>query len=335
MPLPTFTSKTDGVDDVLASHVNDIQTEIIAIAKGVGLADYVDTETLAATKTFTDTDGPLQYLDPGGASRDVNLPAEASTNNPFIIVNTADAAENLVVKSDAPATIITIGQNQIGYLWSNGTVWRGALLTEEAGGGVGTNLLINGNMDVWQRGTSFTAATNPLNSDDTYLMDRWILLSDGNDIVDVSQQTASPPSGSLYFARADVQTINKKFGFITFLENKDAVKLQGKTVSLSFQAKTTAAAIRHIRAAVLSWTGTADAPTSDVVSSWGAEGANPTLAASLTAENVAADLTLTTAFQTFAIEGIVMDTAGITNVAVFIWVDDELAPPNPKLTMPR
>jgi len=133
MPLPTFTSKTDGVDDVLASHVNDIQTAIVAIAKGVGLADYVNTETLAATKTFTDTDEPLHYLDPGGASRDVNLPAEASTNNPFVIVNQADAAENLVVKSDAPATIVTVGQSQIGILWSNGVVWRGAVLAASAG----------------------------------------------------------------------------------------------------------------------------------------------------------------------------------------------------------
>jgi hypothetical protein len=45
------------------------------------------------------------------------------------------------------------------------------------------NAIINGDFKVSQRGTTFTSATTPANSDDTYLLDRWVLLSDGNDIV--------------------------------------------------------------------------------------------------------------------------------------------------------
>ena len=53
------------------------------------------------------------------------------------------------------------------------------------------NKIINGNFAVNQRSDdqsetlTYTATTTPANSDDTYLFDRWKLLSDGNDIVDV------------------------------------------------------------------------------------------------------------------------------------------------------
>lgn len=195
-------------------------------------------------------------------------------------------------------------------------------------GGIGGNLLLNANFNNWQQGTSFTAATTPANNDATYLADQWVLLSDGNDIVDVSQQSSSPPAGSRYFHRADVQTANKKFGFIQFIEAADAIPLRGQNVSLSIHAKTTAAAISNIRAAVMSWTGTADSVTRDVVSAWNASGSNITPVANWTLENTPANLALTASWQTFAIENIALDTAGLNNIAVFIWVDDTNAAVN-------
>ena len=196
--------------------------------------------------------------------------------------------------------------------------------TQVSGGasGVGGNLLTNPNFNIWQRGTTFTAATLPANSDDNYLADQWILLSDGNDIVDVSRQSISPPEGSRYFLQSDVQTANKKFGFLQLLRAGNSIPLQGKSVSLSIRAKSTAAAIRNIRAAIISWDGTADTVTSDVVSAWGAEGANITPVANWTLENTPANLALTTSWQTFTIENVALDTAGIKNIGVFIWVDD-------------
>ncbi len=186
------------------------------------------------------------------------------------------------------------------------------------------NYLINGGFDVSQRGTSFTAATTPLNSDDTYLIDRWLLLSDGNDIVDVSQETTVIPSGAFASLKADVQTINKKFGFLTILEQRDAAQLIGKTVSLSFDLRTESSTrIENVRAVVLAWDGTADSVTSDVVSAWAAEGTNPTFATNWTAENTAANLAVSQgSFTRHKIEGISIDTSGAKNVAVFIWVDD-------------
>lgn len=191
--------------------------------------------------------------------------------------------------------------------------------------GLNDNALINGNMDVWQRlnaEAAFTSASRTVNSDDTYLMDRWILLSDGNDIVDVSPAT-DKPDGSQYSAKFQVETANKKFGICQIIESRDAVKLDNGTVSLSFQAKTTTGKeIANLRAAVLSWSSTADSVTSDVVSAWGGVGTTPTFATNWTAENTPADLALTTSWTKYQIDGIVIDTATVNNIAVFIWVDD-------------
>lgn len=185
------------------------------------------------------------------------------------------------------------------------------------------NLLINGDFAVAQRGTSFTSATTPANSDDTYLLDRWTLLSDGNDIVDVSQETSTIPSGATAAIKLDVETANKKFGIIQIVENRIARSIIGGTCSLSFKARVTGSTIGRIRAAVLAWDGTADTVTSDVVSAWGGAGTNPTLVANWTYENTPADLTaLSTTYQTYTIENISIDTASCTNVAVFLWTDD-------------
>ena len=93
-----------------------------------------NTEDLAGTKTLTDADIPVQYLNPDGSGRDVNLPAEAAANHIFIIVNTADAAEDLTIKDDSPATIITVGQNEAGVVVSDGTDWKGFVVATTAGG---------------------------------------------------------------------------------------------------------------------------------------------------------------------------------------------------------
>lgn len=61
-------------------------------------------------------------LDPAGAARDVTLPALES-GLVFHIVNSADAAENLVVKNAAGTTIVTISQNESVILVSDASAW--------------------------------------------------------------------------------------------------------------------------------------------------------------------------------------------------------------------
>ena len=79
----------------------------------------------------------------------------------------------------------------------------------QGGGITGANALINGQFAVAQRGTSFVAGAN---NDTDYTLDRWKLFSDGNDIVDVTQETTTVPTNRQFAIAVDVETANKKFG---------------------------------------------------------------------------------------------------------------------------
>ena len=188
----------------------------------------------------------------------------------------------------------------------------------QGGGITGANALINGQFAVAQRGTSFVAGAN---NDTDYTLDRWKLFSDGNDIVDVTQETTTVPTNRQFAIALDVETANKKFGIQQIVEQKDCVNLIGETVTLSFQAKVSATTnLDNVKAAIISWSGTADDPTDDMISAWGAEGTDPTLASSFTYENTPANLSLTTSYATYSVTATV-DTASAKNIIVFIWSD--------------
>jgi len=183
------------------------------------------------------------------------------------------------------------------------------------------NILHNGAMEIPQLGTTFTAATIATNNDGSYLLDRWKLFSDGNDIVDVTQSTVVPTGSGKYSIAFDVETINKKFGIAQIVEGMSSIPLQNKKVTVSFKAKVSSTAkLDNIKAAIISWTGTEDSVTADIISAWGAEGTNPTLVANCTYENTPVNLNITTNFATYSVSAI-LDTASIKNILVFIWSD--------------
>jgi len=181
------------------------------------------------------------------------------------------------------------------------------------------NRLINGDFDIAQRGTSFTS-TDSANNDDTYTLDRWYILSDGNDIVDVTQ-TTTVPTGAQKSIGLDVETINKKFGIAQIIEASNCYDVIGGNVTLSFQAKVSSLTkLDNIKCAIVAWSGTADTVTSDIISAWGVEGTNPTLIANATYENTPANLNVTTSFASYSVTANV-DTASTKNIIVFIWSD--------------
>ena len=181
------------------------------------------------------------------------------------------------------------------------------------------NRLINGDFDIAQRGTSFTS-TSSANNDDTYTLDRWYILSDGNDTIDVTQ-TTTVPTGAQNSIGLDVETINKKFGIAQIIEASNCFDVIGGNVTLSFQAKVSSVTkLDNIKCAIVAWSGTADTVTSDIISAWGAEGTNPTLIANATYENTPANLSVTTSFASYSVTANV-DTASTKNIIVFIWSD--------------
>ena len=71
-------------------------------------------ESLAGAKVLTFGDSQIQALDPDGSNRDVAMPAVGARAGAwFLIVNRANAAENLVLQQpDASTTLLTLGQNK-------------------------------------------------------------------------------------------------------------------------------------------------------------------------------------------------------------------------------
>ena len=188
--------------------------------------------------------------------------------------------------------------------------------------GINDNVITNGEMRVNQTLGSYTSGSPFPNNDDAWTVDRWLLLSDGNDIADVTTTTSGGVSGEDSYLRLDTETASKKFGIAQIIENDNCRHMLGgsQVVSLSFEAKVTnATKMSDIRAAVLTWDSTADSVTSDFVSAWGAEGSNFTAATNWTAENTPSNLGVTTSWGKYTIENIAIDTSGGKNIAVFIW----------------
>lgn len=98
-----------------------------AVASSVALQGYmnlrdVNRETLSGTKTLTTSDATVQNLDPNGAARNVDLPAEEE-GLVFVIGNRAGAANAITVRDDADATVVTVNQDDVAYCVSDGTGW--------------------------------------------------------------------------------------------------------------------------------------------------------------------------------------------------------------------
>ena len=221
------------------------------------------------------------------------------------------------------AAITSPQEGQIAYLKSDDAIYKytGASWTNIDTSGsapVNKNYLINGGFAIAQRGTSFTASNN---NDDAYTLDRWYILSDSNDVIDVTQDTTTVPTNGQFAIALDVETINKKFGIATIIENKDVIGLVGNTVTFSFKAKVSSTTkLDNVKAAIVAWSGTADTVTSDIISAWGVEGTNPTLIANATYENSPVNLNLTTSYATYSVSAAV-DTASTNNLILFVWSD--------------
>lgn len=94
-----------------------------------GLPQYLgttgETVTLSGNGTVSDEFPWLLKFDPGGSSRDITLPLDATRVGALrVIVNAADAAENLVVKDDnssGAVTVCTINQNEAAVIVQGAT----------------------------------------------------------------------------------------------------------------------------------------------------------------------------------------------------------------------
>lgn len=96
--------------------------------------------------------------------------------------------------------------------------------------------IINGNFDVWQRGTSFNQATAKV-----YGADRWATFNNvTNQASTITRQDGTGVYGSIYclrYQRTAGQTGTNTCILVTSIESIDTQKLRGKKLTLSFYAR--------------------------------------------------------------------------------------------------
>ncbi len=98
-----------------------------SVSSNVPFIFTTNTTTLTGNITLTTATETFLFLNPDTLDRDVTLPAESGfAGGWYTIINTVPGtAKNLVVKDVSSATIITIGKNEIGRVFCNGTKWWG------------------------------------------------------------------------------------------------------------------------------------------------------------------------------------------------------------------
>jgi hypothetical protein len=105
------------------------------------------------------------------------------------------------------------------------------------------NKLINGNFDVWQRGTTFNAIAN-----NSYTADRWLTSGNGTGgQIDVSRQPFSAPGvyygdfDTDYYLRTTITTLPTGCTYMSQMQRIEAIRqLGGKRVTISFYARANA-----------------------------------------------------------------------------------------------
>ena len=81
---------------------------------------------IAANLTLVPASTSFQIIDPAGTTRNVVLPAEASSFGKwFFIKNLGTATGTLVVQNPALATVITVAIGGLGFTFCDGITWRG------------------------------------------------------------------------------------------------------------------------------------------------------------------------------------------------------------------
>jgi len=154
----------------------------------------------------------------------------------WVTTDDANAIQNAIVNAkgdiigasanDVPA-ITSVGANGSTLFadstTSTGLRWQN---TYEAG----KNFVINGGMDIWQRGTTVSFGS----FDPRFLADRWFCFvgTAGNTL---SQETTTVPEGARYALKWNSTGAGGSFGVYQGIETANTIPLAGKTVTVQAQ----------------------------------------------------------------------------------------------------
>jgi hypothetical protein len=157
-------------------------------------------------------------------------------------------------------------------------------------------------------------------TNNVYGADRWKLQCSSAGVT-VKRVAANAP-GFYTAMQSNVATSAGFFGHAQFKEASESVALQGQLITFGVSAKSSNSTVNQIRITVLGWEGTADAPTTNLVSSWAS---SPTFATNYTVYGTAT-MTLNSTFSYGEVTAIVGE--GCQNLVFFVHSTASQAPGN-------
>jgi len=177
----------------------------------------------------------------GSTSGYVEITAPATAGNNTVTLPSSNGSANQLLKNGATPGVLEYSTVRIG---STGELDNIASINGGPLAGF-RNAIINGNFDIWQRGTSFSSPANG-----TYTADRWLITYDGSGATRTISQnlfvvgsTEAAPGASFYLEHA--QTVaGSGAAYNTLIQRIEGVRtFEGQTVTLSFYARGASAAL--------------------------------------------------------------------------------------------
>jgi hypothetical protein len=299
------------------------------LLKGMDINLKAATELTIATGAITITQS-AHKLQPESGTADVlsTISGMAAGEVAFLFVS--DAGTKTITVEHGTGNISCVGEADI--VLSNGMIVcysDGTTIYVSGGGGGGstpattapTNLLINGGFDFFQRGG---VAAQIAMTDDAYnAPDRWYSLIQG---VNATIGRLAGGSKSTNTCKLVAGGTTNRHGIAQIVESVNSIPLRESTViaqCLVKPVKNAGAGTTKMRIAVLEWTGTADAVTSELVADW-TSGTFTTAgffsSTTLTLIGTASVTANHNEWTQLSVSGAV--SAACNNLIIFIWTED-------------
>ena len=205
-PVPTSTDLVKDGATAIEALGDGIDTSLVDLKGGT-------TGQVLAKATNADMDFTWVVQDDSNAIQNTIVDAKGD----LIAASASDVPARLAVGANGETLVADSST-------STGLRYQGSMAA-------GKNFVINGNFDIWQRGTSFAAATVS-----AYTADRWQITS-GTQTATISQQTTGAPNGSRYVLRNAYTSAGSYGNFYQGIETNNALQLSGKTVTLSIKIR--------------------------------------------------------------------------------------------------
>ena len=261
--LKTSTGTTVWSDDDIDPHLGASQGLLVAGDALAGKLDFASNGNIASASTvdlstltgnFGVLTGTVTVTAWGTLQAGARVWLRCADATPI----THDAV-NAICQGGASFT--TTAGDMLELLSEGGGAWRIWIWRASGAPAVGQearNRIINGGFALNQRG----AATN---ADDTYSHDRWYALTQTGTIAVTT--VSNPEDGQPQCARlTQSQASAQRMGYAQIIESADCRDLRSQTIHVLARIRSSLS--QAFRYAILEWTGTADAVTSDVVADW-------------------------------------------------------------------